>query len=209
MSGAEVGIIAVIVANAGSIMPILISVFAIIGSIIGFIRYLKKNVTAEVVALRKDVGEKFDSINEKLQNSHIMFTDDKQRVIDRMKEIKQMIEILDRRISEIRDDVNKRLDFKRAEIQRIQKELDVLKRELTNLEIEQARRIGVAERKQREQDTRMGEQDARMGRHEQRLKPAHPDFDAEWMHETYEQEDVEQENREVDEEIERQRDKEE
>jgi SMC interacting uncharacterized protein involved in chromosome segregation len=157
MSGAEIGIIAVIAANAGTIMPILISVIAIIGSIVGFIRYLKKNVTKEVVELRKDVGEKFDSINEKLVNNQAIMVDDKQRIIDRMTEIKQMIEILDRRLTEIRVDVDKRLDFKRAEIDRIQEQLNKLREELQRLEIEQARRMGAS-------DSRMDEQDYRMDR---------------------------------------------
>lgn len=139
MSGAEVGIVAIILANAGTIMPIFISVFAIIGSIVGFIRYLKKNVTQEVVGLRTEVNEKFNSISDKILDNQNTMKDNTQRIVDRMGEIKQMMTILDERITEVKNDTSKRLDFKRSEIQRLQTELDSLRHELQRLEIESAK----------------------------------------------------------------------
>src|SRR5215212_8368725 len=110
MSGVEVGIIAAIAANAGIIMPIIISVIAIIGSVVGFIRYLKKNVTKEVIDLRNDVSGKFDAISEKIHSNQTTINEHNQFVKDRMKEIQQMIGMLDARVTEIKNDVTKRLD---------------------------------------------------------------------------------------------------
>lgn len=164
MSGVEVGIIAAIAANAGVIMPIIISIIAIIGSIVGFIRYLKKNVTKEVVDLRKDVGEKFNAISDKIQNNQNTINEHNQFVKDRMREIQQMMGMLDVRITEVKTDVTKRLDFKRAELQRLQKELDTLRTELTQLEIQQAHRMDAQEERMGRNDIRMDRGDVRMNR---------------------------------------------
>lgn len=122
--------------SLGNILTVAISVSVIIGAIFQLVRYLRKNVTKEIVAFREDVSKDLRHIKDQMDSSRALTEKSIQSNAERMEEIRWLIAQIEKRIDEIRNDLGKRVDQRADEIRALVEKLDKLKEEYHRLSSE-------------------------------------------------------------------------
>lgn len=121
----------------GNLLTTLLSVFAIVGAAYGLIRYLRGNITEAIV----QVTEKIDRISDRITYHEQNSEDSLKNTLTRVEEIKWMMQGINKRVDEVKDDMSKRVDERNDDIKHMNRQLGILKEELYTLRLDVVRKI--------------------------------------------------------------------
>lgn len=123
--------------SLGNIVTIISIVSAVIGGVLAFIRFIRKDVK-DAILLSAD---KIDKLDIKITAQEQITRDELKRNVERITEIKWMIQEVAKRVDETKHDANRRVDERITDIKEMTRKVETLREELYALKIEVVRKI--------------------------------------------------------------------
>lgn len=137
MSGAEVDPGFTWTFSIGSLATIITIVASVIGGAVAFIRFIRKDVRDAILAST----DKIDNLDVKITAQEQVTRDELKRNVERITEIKWMMQEVTKRVDETKHDANKRVDERIADIRDMTRKLELLREELYGLKLDVVRKI--------------------------------------------------------------------
>jgi len=138
--------------SLGNILGIVISVTVVVGAIFTLVRYLRKNVTKEVLMLKDSVKQDMTHVIDKLSYQSQKMNEGFETSKERMEELKQNISKLENRIDMNREELLRQMEFEKEDLKdrisargeeskQLTRQLDTLREEYHRLDMAVSNKI--------------------------------------------------------------------